>query len=68
MISSKTSWQTERCAVDEHHEHLCQLAEKYYHVHEPQQFRAMVLNPRFKCEYCGRAAAEPSCLCYPTPL
>jgi hypothetical protein len=68
MTSSGNSRQEKPCTTDQHHEHLCQLAEQYCHVHEPERFRAIVLDPRFKCEYCGRAAAEARNLCYPAPL
>ena len=68
MTSSGVLRRKKRCAVDQHHEHLCRLAEQFYHVHEPQCFRAIVRDPQFKCEYCGRTAAEARHLCYPAPL
>ncbi len=68
MTSSGVAWRKRRRVVDQHHEHLCRLAERFYHVHEPLKFRAMVADPQFKCEFCGRAAADACHLCYPTPL
>lgn len=57
-----------RRAADRRDDHLCRLAEQYYHVREPLRFRAMVQNPRFKCEFCGRTASAAHSLCYPAPL
>jgi len=68
MSGARVSKQRKRYAVGWHDDHLCLLAEQYYHIHEPVRFRSLVRNPRFKCEFCGRTAAQARNLCYPAPL
>ncbi|OHB62594.1 MAG: hypothetical protein A2Y76_00620 [Planctomycetes bacterium RBG_13_60_9] len=68
MAETNILQRTQPCDDAQHHNHLCYLTERYFHIHEPALFRDMVLNPRFKCEFCGRTAGDACDLCYPVPL
>ena len=67
-MMSRQITQGQRCNATEHDSHLCRLTEQYYHVREPAHFREMVLTPQFKCDFCGRTAANAHNLCYPRTL
>jgi len=68
MVQKKTASQKQQCIATRHAEHLCRLADQYFHIREPEQFRAMVSDPRYACEFCGRTANDAHNLCYPMPL
>jgi hypothetical protein len=67
MVQGTTSHRQQR-VVTRHTRHLCQLADQYFHIRKPEQFRAMVLEPRYTCEFCGRNANDARNLCYPVTL
>ncbi|MGE5293507.1 MAG: hypothetical protein ACM3VT_01630 [Solirubrobacterales bacterium] len=56
------------CIATDHGGHLCQLTDQYFHIREPQQFRKIVSEPRYACEFCGRTAHVARNLCYPLLL
>jgi hypothetical protein len=51
-----------------HSQHMCALADEYFHIHCPDEYRAIVTNPEYKCQFCGRATKSPTNLCYPVEL
>ena len=51
-----------------HSQHMCALADQYFHINCPDEYRAIVEHPDFKCQFCARAAKNPENLCYPTEL
>ena len=57
-----------RCNSRMHNQHLCTLADQYFHVHESEKFREMVKDPEFKCQFCGRIAKSHEILCYSAEL
>ena len=57
-----------RCQSDVHSDHLCILTDQYFHVHEAEKYRAMVSDPEFKCQFCGRTAKNNESLCSPVDL
>lgn len=68
MIQRAASQRQRQYVVARHVGHLCQLADQYAHIREPEQFREIVLEPRYTCEFCGRTAHDAHNLCYPMPL
>jgi hypothetical protein len=65
---SKEKLPTAPCSGPTHNEHMCALADEYFHVNCPDQYRAMVKDAEFKCLFCGRTAKSKSNLCYPAEL
>ena len=57
-----------RCARAGHSEHMCTLADQYFHINCAEEYRAMVKDPEYKCQFCGHAAKSAENLCYPTEL
>lgn len=49
-----------------HRNHLCDIAERGEMTLE--QVKALVRDPKYVCETCGRAAAKAENLCDPVPL
>lgn len=56
------------CHTEGHRQHLCKLAEQFYHLHHADEFRAIIDKPQFKCLFCGRIANSDENLCYPEKL
>jgi hypothetical protein len=52
------------CSSPTHNKHLCFLTERYFHVNNPEEYRNLVQNPKFKCKICGRVANTDQNLCY----
>lgn len=57
-----------RCARAGHSEHMCTLADQYFHINCADEYRAMVKNPEYKCQFCARTAKNAENVCYPTEL
>ena len=56
------------CSRAGHSKHICTLADRYFHINCADEYRAMVKEPEFKCQFCGRTARSDKNLCYPTDL
>ena len=56
------------CKSDEHTKHLCYFVSYGYHIDDPQDYKDLVEEPRFKCEFCGRTAHLEDSLCMPMKL
>ena len=56
------------CENEGHSEHLCILTNQYLHINDPEKYRAIVRDPEFKCQFCGRTAKSDQNLCYPGEL
>ena len=56
------------CKSDEHTKHLCYFVSYGYHVDNPQDYKELVEEPRFKCRFCGRIAHCRDSLCQPMDL
>jgi hypothetical protein len=67
-MPEESNMPTSRCDRSEHSEHLCILTDKHFHIHEPEKYRAIVEEPQFKCQFCGRTAKSKKNLCYPIDL
>ena len=67
-MSSKRRVPSSRCDRDGHNKHLCILTDYYFHTDNAEKYRALVKNPKFKCQFCGRTAKSDKNLCYPKEL
>lgn len=67
-MSEKNNIPNSRCKNERHSEHLCTLTDQYFHINNAEQYRAMVRDPEFKCQFCGRTAKSKQNLCYPDEL
>jgi hypothetical protein len=67
-MPEESNMPTSPCDRSEHSEHLCILTGHHFHIHEPEKYRAMVKEPEFKCQFCGRTAKSGKNLCYPIDL
>jgi hypothetical protein len=56
------------CKSDEHTQHLCYFVSYGYHVDNPEEYKDLVEEPRYKCEFCGRTAHLEESLCMPMKL
>ena len=58
----------QECKSDEHTQHLCYFVSYGYHVDNPEEYKDLVEEPRYKCEFCGRTAHLEKSLCMPMKL
>ena len=56
------------CKSSSFTEHLCYIVSQGIHISEPAKFEAIVANPQFKCQHCGRVAGSEKNLCEPVKL
>lgn len=56
------------CNSDSFTEHLCYIVSQNLHISEPKKFENIVINPKFKCQICGRVANGESNLCEPVKI
>ncbi|MHC4538319.1 MAG: hypothetical protein ACYTEK_03510 [Planctomycetota bacterium] len=56
------------CKTEGHRQHLCHLADEFFHVHHADEYRTMVEKAQFKCLFCARTANSDQNLCYPEAL
>lgn len=68
LEDKKTDMPISRCKDEAHSQHLCNLADQYFHINCAEQFRTLVKDAEFKCKFCGRTAKEGRSLCYPDEL
>jgi hypothetical protein len=56
------------CKSESHSQHLCYFISQGFHLTDEEKYTAMVSNPEFKCEHCGRVAKSDKNLCEPVSL
>ena len=56
------------CTADAHNEHLCYLMCDGFHYSHKEQYKVMVQDANFRCQYCARTAKRAENLCAPIPL
>ncbi len=49
-------------------EHLCYILSQGLNLMDEAAYRALIENPHFRCDHCGRTARSPRNLCVPTNL
>ena len=67
MTTTETQTNTE-CHTGVHTDHLCYMISQGFHLSDEQEFRALVDQPEYKCNRCGRTAKSSDNLCMPAPL
>ena len=56
------------CKSESHSLHLCYIVSQGFHLSDPETYKALVEDPLFKCEHCGRVAMSDKSLCVPAKL
>jgi hypothetical protein len=56
------------CCTESHTGRLCYMVSQGFHLSDEAEYRALVENPRYQCNHCGRIAARPESLCVPYDL
>jgi hypothetical protein len=56
------------CNSETHTQHLCYIVSQGFHLSDAQEYKALIQEPQFKCEHCGRAANSDKNLCKPVKL
>lgn len=52
----------------EHEEHLCYLMYNGFHNDHKEEYKNMVQDAQYRCEFCSRTAKEAKHLCKPVKL
>jgi hypothetical protein len=60
--------QNPECRSELHTQHLCYFVSQGFHLSDEQEYKAMIENPQFKCQYCGRVTKSDKNLCEPAKL
>jgi rubrerythrin len=53
------------CESSSHEQHLCYIIAQGFHLTDEAEYQALIKNPQFKCQKCGRLAASRINLCKP---
>lgn len=56
------------CHSETHTEHLCYIISQGFHLTDEREYRALVENPEYRCDRCGRKAKRSANLCVPVRL
>jgi hypothetical protein len=56
------------CTSEFHHEHLCYIISQGFHLTDERTYRALIEDPAFRCDHCGRTAKSGANLCVPVAL
>lgn len=67
-MAEKNNKSNPECESESHSEHLCYFVSQGFNLTNAKEYNAMVKNPRFKCQHCGRAAKKAENLCKPVKL
>jgi hypothetical protein len=67
MAEENSTHDTE-CQSNSHTRHLCYIVSQGFHLSDKQDYEALVKDPKFKCEHCGRVANSEKNLCRPVSL
>ncbi len=60
--------QNSECNSQTHSRHLYYIVSQGFHLSDEQEYKALVKDPQFKCQHCGRAANSDKNLCKPVKL
>lgn len=66
MADAQTT-HNEQC-TGEHEQHLCFRMYQGFHLSNPDEYKALVKDAKFRCEYCSRTANREDVLCKPVKL
>lgn len=67
MTTVETQLNTE-CQTGVHTDHLCYMISQGFHLSDEEGYKALVEDPKFKCQRCGRTARNSANLCVPGHL
>ena len=56
------------CDEDLHEEHLCYIVSQGLNLSDALAYEALIDEPRYRCDHCGRHARDRSNLCVPMDL
>ena len=56
------------CKSELHSQHLCYFISQGFNLTDEEKYKAMVSDPEFKCQHCGRVAKSDKNLCEPVSL
>jgi hypothetical protein len=56
------------CDAELYNEHLCYIVSQGFHLSDTLAYEALIDEPRFRCDHCGRHARSHRNLCVPTDL
>jgi len=56
------------CEGSSHEQHLCYMVSQGFHLTDADEYKALVRDPQFRCQKCGRAAKSGANLCDPVKL
>jgi hypothetical protein len=65
---NEPSKESRDCGNENHSEHLCNLMHSGWFFEHRQEYKALVKNAEFICEYCSRTAQHSNNLCHPVEL
>ena len=67
-MALKTAQLDLECCTGSHTEHLCYMVSQGFHISDEPEYKALVENPRYQCNHCGRIATSGANLCVPFEL
>ncbi len=56
------------CKSESHSRHLCYIISQGFHLSDEEEYKALLEDPKFKCQHCGRVANSEKNLCKPVKL
>ncbi len=56
------------CKSEGHNKHLCFLMYEGFHYNNPEAYKEIVQDARYRCQNCGRTAKSKENLCDPVAL
>lgn len=67
-MTGETFSDNSECEKSSHAQHLCYMISQGFNLSDETEYQALVKDPAFKCEKCGRLAKSPTNLCKPAAL
>lgn len=67
MVENKVQENAD-CKTAQHSRHLCHLMHDGFHFDHRAEYKEMVQNAQFRCQFCGRTAKNDTSLCSPVAL
>lgn len=67
-MQETTKQHNTECKDGNHNEHLCYLMCDGFHYSRKEEYKEMVRDANFRCQYCARTAKRAENLCAPVPL
>lgn len=68
MVTVETQLNNTECNTGVHTEHLCYIVSQGFHLSDEQGYKALLDDPKFRCNHCGRTARNDANLCAPAHL